>query len=185
MMWHDAHFRLVLTARQLTGNLKGPTGKLIDDGYLTYQMVTIRRLCDKDKHDDVFSLRKVLKKAKEEQPQFTQEIDQLSGRLSQCDHVCTQVNKHVAHTADPQKARNWEEWNMDMKDLENAQKAICQVAFKLDRILRWGCPSITIPVYQYYHAEDLMSWVVPEEKRDELNKSWYDNVKRVDAWRRV
>jgi hypothetical protein len=30
MMWHDAHFRLVLTARQLTGNLKGPTGKLID-----------------------------------------------------------------------------------------------------------------------------------------------------------
>jgi hypothetical protein len=31
MMWHDAHFRLVLTARHLTGKLKGPTGKLIDD----------------------------------------------------------------------------------------------------------------------------------------------------------
>jgi hypothetical protein len=155
----------------------------IDDGYLTYQMVTIRRLCGKE--DDVISLRTVLKKAREEHPQFTEQINNLSGTLSCCDHVCTQVNKHVAHTANPETARNWEEWNMDMKDLETAHKAICQVGFKLNRILHWGCPINTIPVHQYYHAEDLMLWVVPEEKREELNKSWYDNVKRVNAWRRA
>jgi hypothetical protein len=85
MMLNDAHFRLVLKARQLTGKLKGPTGKLIDDGYLTFQMVTIRRLCDQG--DDVYSLRAVLKKAKEEKPDLAKQIDQLSGSLSTCDHV--------------------------------------------------------------------------------------------------
>ena len=39
MMLNDAHFRLVLTARELTGKFNGPTAKLLQDGYLTYQMV--------------------------------------------------------------------------------------------------------------------------------------------------
>jgi hypothetical protein len=100
MMLNDAIFRLVLAARQLTGKLKGPTGKLIDDGYVTFQMVTIRRLCDND--EDVFSLRAVLKKAKEEKPNLTEQINQLSSSLGACAHVCDQVNKHVAHTANPE-----------------------------------------------------------------------------------
>jgi hypothetical protein len=35
--------------------VNGPTAKLLQDGYLTYQMVTIRRLCDID--SKVISLR--------------------------------------------------------------------------------------------------------------------------------
>jgi hypothetical protein len=124
-------------------------------------MVTIRRLCDKD--EDVFSLREVLKKAKEEQPQFTDQINRLSGTLGGCDHVCRQVNKHVAHTANPETARNWEEWKMDLKDLETAHKAICQVAIKLDRdILHWGLPNEIMPVPANDFGEDLMLWV-PEK----------------------
>jgi hypothetical protein len=38
MMLNDAHFRLVLSARRLTGKFNGPTAKLLQDGYLTYQM---------------------------------------------------------------------------------------------------------------------------------------------------
>ena len=181
MMLNDAHFRLVLTARQLTKKFSGPTAKLLQDGYLTYQMVTIRRLCDKDA--DVFSLRAVLRKAKEEQPQVTQQIDRLSGNLSKCDHVCEQVNKHVAHTANPAQSRKWVEWDMGMKDLETAHKAICQTAITLDRdILHWGLPIEIMPIPQYYFGEDLMLWV-PEQLQDKLNQSWHDNRKRVNAWK--
>jgi hypothetical protein len=62
MMLNDAHFRLVLTARRLTGKLKGPTGKLIDDGYVTFQMVTIRRLCDNDDSTDLFEASEISEK---------------------------------------------------------------------------------------------------------------------------
>ena len=58
MILNDAHFRLVLSATQLTGKFNGPTAKLLQDGYLTYQMVTIRRLCDID--SKVISLRRAL-----------------------------------------------------------------------------------------------------------------------------
>jgi hypothetical protein len=61
MMSNDAHFRLVLQARQLTKKFNGPTAKLLQDGYLTLQMVAIRRLCDK--RSDVYSLRRALMEA--------------------------------------------------------------------------------------------------------------------------
>jgi len=48
MILNDTHFRMVLSARQLTGKLDGPTAKLLQNGYLTYHMVSIRRLCDID-----------------------------------------------------------------------------------------------------------------------------------------
>ena len=42
MMLNDAHFRLVLQARQLTKKFNGPTARLLQDGHLTSQMVAIR-----------------------------------------------------------------------------------------------------------------------------------------------
>src|SRR5260370_42657390 len=100
MMLNDANFRLVQTARQLTRKFNCSTAKLIQDGYLTYQMTDIRRLCDK--RDDVFSLRNALEEAQKEKPNFKPQMDQLlRDLLSNCDHVYTQVNKHIAHTARP------------------------------------------------------------------------------------
>jgi hypothetical protein len=64
---HDverSNFRLVLSARQLTNKFNGPTAQLLQDGYLTYQMVAIRRLCDR--RDDVISLRRALMEAEKE-----------------------------------------------------------------------------------------------------------------------
>jgi hypothetical protein len=138
MMLNDAHFRLVLTARQLTGKFNGPTAKLLQDGYLTYQMVAIRRLCDK--RDDVISLRKALEEAETEKPNFKPQIDQLLGDLlSKCDHVRKQVNKHVAHTARPDKSGTIVPWDMGMKHLEDAHKAICHAAIVLNRDILKFC----------------------------------------------
>jgi hypothetical protein len=41
MMLNDAHFQMVLHARRLTKKFNGPTAKLLQDGYLVQQMVTI------------------------------------------------------------------------------------------------------------------------------------------------
>ncbi len=183
-MLNDANFRLVQTARQLTRKFNGPTAKLIQDGYLTYQMTAIRRLCDK--RDDVFSLRKALEEAEKEKPNFKPQMDQLlRDLLSKCDHVCTQVNKHIAHTARPDN--RFVPWNMGMQHLDDAHQAICHTAIILGHdILDWAdFPSAEIiPVLQDYFGEDLMLWV-PEQFQQQLNQVWYDNCKRVNAWKRL
>ena len=183
MMWNDAKFRLVLCAKRLTGKFEGLIAALFRDGYVTLQMVTIRRLCDKD--DDAISLQAVRKKAREEKPDLKQQIDQLSRCLCPCDHVRRQVNKHVAHTASPEKSLKWEKWQMRQHDLVNAHKAICQVAIHLDQILHWGCPDEIIPDLpdtQDDFLRDLMLWV-PKEMRKKLSDSWHQNRRRVNAWK--
>ncbi len=181
MMLNDASFRLVLTARQLTGKFNGPTAQLLQDGYLTYQMVAIRRLCDNDRK--VISLRRALMEAEKERPNFKPQIDQLLDSLNECDHVVEQVNNHVAHTANPQRQQNFVPWDMGMQHLEDAHKAICHAAIILDRDILQRANFVEImPVPQNYFGEDLMLWV-PEELRDKLNQAWHKNRKRVNAWR--
>jgi hypothetical protein len=183
MMLNDAHFRLVLSARQLTGKFNGPTAKLLQDGYLTYQMVTIRRLCDID--SKVISLRRALMEAAKEKPAFKAQIDQLLDSLTQCDHVCRQVDKHVAHTANPAQPYNLVPWNMGMQHLEAAHKVICQAAIVLNRdTLHWANFIEIMPVPQYYFGEDLILWV-PEQLRNSLHKAWHDNRRRVNAWLQI
>jgi hypothetical protein len=58
MMLNDAYFKLMGWARALTGEFNGPIAGLIEIGYVTSQILAIRRLCDGRK--DVISLRRVL-----------------------------------------------------------------------------------------------------------------------------
>jgi hypothetical protein len=181
MMLNDAHFRLVLTARELTGKFNGPTAKLLQDGYLTYQTVAIRRLCDK--RTDVISLRRALMEAEKEKPNFGTEINKLLDSLKACDHVCTQVNKYVAHTAKQDKSGKFVPWNIGMQHLDDSHQAICHAAITLDRDILQRANFVEImPVPQYYYGEDLMLWVL-EELRDKLNQAWHENRKRVNAWK--
>jgi hypothetical protein len=99
MMLNDAYFKLVGHARELTGKLNGPVAQLILNGYLTFQIVAIRRLCDERR--DVISLRRALLEIKAKDLALTPQIDQLLQSLDSCDHVCEQVNHHIAHTANP------------------------------------------------------------------------------------
>jgi hypothetical protein len=99
MMLDDAYFKLVGCARELTKKLNGPVAQIILDGYLTFQTVAIRRLCDPRK--DVISLRRVLVEVKAENLACFDQTDPLLQSLDSCNHVCKQVNHHIAHTANP------------------------------------------------------------------------------------
>ena len=135
MMFNDANFRLVLEARRLTKKFNGPTAKLLQDGYLTSQMVTIRRLCDK--RSDVYSLSGALMESEKERPNLKPEIDQLLESLNGCVHVCEQVNKHVAHTANPAKSRNFVEWDNGNESSGGCAKGDLQSSHHSRKRLAW------------------------------------------------
>ena len=182
MMLNDALYRTVINGRRLTKKFTGPTAKLLQDGYLTEQMITIRRLCDVRR--DVISLRRVLMQAATEQPGSKADIDRLSDSLTECDHVCDQVNSHVAHTANPQRAQNFVKWDMEMQHLEDAHKVICRAAIVLERdILRIQNRIELMPVPQYDVMEDLRLWV-PDAIVDQLYKLWHEHRKKVNSWMR-
>ena len=154
----------------------------MQDGYLTQQMITIRRLCDVRR--DVISLRRVLMQAASEQPGSKVDIDRLSDGLTECDHICSQVNSHVAHTANPQRAQNFVKWDMEMQHLEDAHKVICRAASVLERdILRIQNRIELIPVPQSDVMEDLRLWI-PDEIVDQLYKLWHEHRKKVNSWMR-
>jgi hypothetical protein len=97
--------------------------------------------------------------AEKEKPNFKSQIDQLVDSLRACDHVREQVNKHVTHTAKPDKSGAIVPWNMGMQHLEDAHKVICRAAIVLNRdILQWANLGEIMPVPQYYFGEDLMLW---------------------------
>ena len=180
MMLNDAYFRLMGRARELTGKFNGPIAQLILHGYLTFQMVTIRRLCDPGR--DVISLRRALIEVKDKSPAATDQIDQLVQSLDSCDHVCVQVNHHVAHTANPARRPNAVAWDLQMPHLIEAQKAICKVAVTLDRdLLRRNVAINLIPEPQFNIMEDFALWV-PNEAIDKLWKFWHAHKKGVNAW---
>jgi hypothetical protein len=129
MMLDDAYFKLVGHARELTGKLNGPVAQIILDGYLTFQTVAIRRLCDPRR--DVISLRRAIMEAKAHDLAATDQADLLLDRLGCCDHVCDLVNNYVAHTANPARRPNASAWNLQVPHLVEAQKAICRSPSRL------------------------------------------------------
>jgi hypothetical protein len=133
MMKNDAYFKMMGRARELTGEFKGPIARLNEIGYVTSQMLAIRRLCDYRR--DVISLRRALIEAKAKSLASAAQIDQLSDRLDSCDHICGLVNDYIAHTADPHRRPDATKWNLQREHLTKAQKAICEVANTLDRDL--------------------------------------------------
>lgn len=180
---NDAHFRLFERAREITGKFNGQVSQLIHDGYLTFQMIGIRRLCDERK--DVISLRRTLFETKRAQPSIAQPVDQLLQKLDCCDHVCDQTSQYLAHTGNPARRPNIPAWNMQMKHLTEARKAICTVAVILDKdLLRRTTFAEIFPVPQFDIMEDLRLWV-PEEDIKRLYKFWHAHVKSVNEWGRL
>ena len=180
---NDAHFRLFEQARVITAKFNGQVSQLIHTGYLTFQMIAIRRLCDDRR--DVISLHRVLLETKREQPAIAQQVDQLLQELDSCNHVCEQTSQYIAHTANPARRPNVPAWNMQMKHLTDARKAICTVAVILDKELLQR-PSFTeiFPVPQFDIMEDLRLWV-PEDAIQQLYKFWHAHVRSVNEWGRL
>ncbi len=180
MMFHDALFKLLDYARKLTGGFNGPIGWLIDVEYVVYQLTTIRKQCDSRR--DVISLRRLLKEAKAKglAPKI---IDELSLKLNRCDHVCYMVNNYVAHTADPLRRPNLSQWDLQIVQVTEAQKAVCEVAVTLDRdLLQRKTPGAIIPVPQQNDiVQEFTSWV-PQDRIQKLRDYWHTHRRTVNAW---
>ena len=128
--------------------------RLIEMGYVTWQTVAIRRLCDQKR--GVISLRRLLIEATNHSPL----IEELSGQLDDCEHVVELVNNHVAHAANPDRRPNAAQWSLQAEQLIRAQRAICEVAVKLDRnVLRRKTFVKIIPVPQFDIMQEFRSWV--------------------------
>jgi hypothetical protein len=98
--------------------------------------------------------------------------------------VSRSTSTHIAHAVNPDKSRNFVEWDMGMKHLEDAHKAICGAAVTLERdILHTYNRNVIIPVYLGDMLKDLRLWV-PEEFIDKLNQFWHDHRKEVNSWMR-
>jgi hypothetical protein len=180
MMLNDAYFKLMGRARELTGEFNGPIASLIESGYVTSQVVAIRRLCDSRK--DVISLRRALLECKAKQLVPITTIDRLLGRLDHCGHVCELVNNHVAHTANPLRRPEVSDWKLQVGQLADAQRAICEVAITLDRDLlnRKNYVKI-VPVPQFDIMQEFGCWV-PDETIKALWDFWHAYVDLVNAW---
>jgi hypothetical protein len=180
MMLNDAYFKLMGRARALTGEFNGPIAGLIEVGYVTSQTLSIRRLCDGGR--DVISIRRSLLEARSKNLAPADRIRQLSDRLDSCDHVCELVNNYIAHTANPLRRPNLSDWNLQVRHLTEAQKAICEVAVTLDRdLLRRKNYVKLIPVPQFDIMQEFRRWV-PDTAIKELWEFWHNHNDEVNAW---
>jgi hypothetical protein len=180
MMLNDAYFKLMGRARELTGQFNGPIASLIESGYVTSQVVAIRRLCDGRK--DVISLRRVLLECKVKRLALTTTIDNLLDRLDHCGDVCVLVNDHVAHTANPLRRPQASKWKLQVGQLADAQRAICEVAIMLDRdLLKRKSLVNVVRVPQFDIMEEFRCWV-PEEAIKDLWDFWHAHSRSVNAW---
>jgi len=179
MMLHDAYFKLFGHAREITGQFNGQVASLMESGYITFQTVAIRRLCDNRR--DVISLKRLVTEA-EADHSHDGRIKKLLQQLDDCDHVVSLVNNYVGHTANPEIRRDVAQWNLQVGHLTDAQKAVCEVALKFDRdLLRRQNRVRIIPVDQRNIMQDFTSWV-PDDGIKKLFEFWHAHTDAVNAW---
>ena len=175
MMLNDAYFKLMGRARELTGEFNGLIAGLIETGYVTSQAIAIRRLCDKDNRS--ISLRRALDEAESANIGLNDKIKELLDRLAPCNYICNLVNKYVAHTDQTPP-----DWNLQVTHLTDAQKALCQVAIALDRVLPNPKNYVKlIPVPQFDIMQEFRSWV-PKDNIQELWQFWHAHNDAVNTW---
>jgi hypothetical protein len=181
MLVQDAYFKLTGYARQLTGTFSGALAELIHAGYLTFQMVAIRRLCDNRR--DVISLRRVLEEAKKINPAVAVKASDLAQKLDACQTVSDLVDNYIAHTGNPQRRLNMPAWSLTEQRLTEAQKSLCQVAMILARDLLHRDYVEVMPVVQSGDImEDFRLWVSPGDIQ-KLWDFWHARRATVNSWR--
>gem|GEM_PF-2380611 len=180
MLLHDCFFKLMGRARELTGEFSGPIGWHIEVGYVTWQAMAIRRLCDRRR--DVISLARLLVEAKSKNIVQKPQIDELFAKLKCCDDVCNMANNYIAHTGDPRRRQNLSEWKLLADHLTEARKAICEVVVTLDHdLLKRTNPFEIMPVPQYNFTQEFESWVGAGDIQ-KLHKYFHEYRRAVNAW---
>lgn len=172
LMLNDAYFKLVRYVHELTQIYIDPVGNLVVNGYVTFQMIGIRRLCDNKR--DVISLRRSLTETDIANKQT------LLKRLDDCSDICDRTSDHIAHTGNPARRPKISDWNLTDDDLTNAHKAICEVACALEcaRTNSRGFVVI-IPVVQTLNMTEFR---LSNEDTRKLWDFWHAHNDAVNAW---
>jgi hypothetical protein len=181
MLMQDAYFQLTSHARVLTRKFNGVVASLVYMGYITSQIVAIRRLCDN--RGDVISLRRVLEESKKTNPVVAAKAGYLSEKLESCRKISDLVGNYIAHTGNPHRRPNMPAWLLREPELTEARKAICEVAMILARDLLRRDYVELMPVSQSGDLmEDFRLWVPPADIQ-KLWDFWHHHRATVNGWR--
>jgi hypothetical protein len=173
LMLNDAYFKLIRYVFEITQKYIDPIGYLVVNGYVTFQLMGIRRLCDVRK--DGISLRRLLI----ETPTIPNQQPLLK-KLDACNAICDLASDHIAHTGNPARRPKITDWNLSDADLTNAQKAVCEVAIALDRTgpNRKGYVKI-IPVA---NTLNMLEFNLSAADTKKLWEFWHAHNDAVNAW---
>jgi hypothetical protein len=185
-MDNDAYFRLWLKAQEMAAIPYGPIAQTIINSYVAYQLAAVRRICDRRRQDDVISLPKILQLIRAEQPYREPIIDSLTSRLkTECDELYDLATQYIAHNADPEKTRNWREWQLTSAKIMMTHKAICEVAIIIERdLLSIAQRANVVHVYQGDYLAEVKPWV-SEDKLKTLKEFWHNHNDAVNQWVQV
>jgi len=181
LMGSDAYFRLWVKAQEAANTPHGPISQVIISNYVSFQLAGIRRLCDTRR--DVIALPKLLNRIKRDQPYRATAIGHLLSRLdTECGELCRLATLYIAHSADPDMAKNWKAWKLTSAQLTTTHKAICEVAIIIERdLLQITQRTSLIRVFQGDYLAEVKSYV-PEDQLPALREFWHAHNDMVNKW---
>jgi hypothetical protein len=171
LLLNDAYFKLVRPVFPQSDRGIDPLHFLVLNGYITFQLMGIRRLCD-NRHDAISMRRLLVETNVAEKPILLAQLDA-------CNDVCDRASDHIAHTGNPGRRPRFADWHLTEEDLTNAYKAICQVTMTLDRCRSKPrnytkiFPSVGLNMQQFNLS--------PAETR-KLWDFWHANADTVNSW---
>ena len=171
LLLNDAYFKLVRQVSQQTDKYIDPLGFLVLNGYITFQLMGIRRLCDNRR--DAISMRRLLVETNvADQPKLLAQLDA-------CNEVCDRASDHIAHTGNPARRPRFSDWHLTEEELTNAHKAICQVTMALDR-----CRSKPRNYAKIFPSVglDMRQFFLSPAETQKLWDFWYANADEVNSW---
>lgn len=185
MMHHDAYFKVWLKAMEFAGVPYGPIAQTIVNGYITYQLAAIRRICDRRTRDDIIALPKLLRLIAEDLPQTKSIADQLIAQLKgDCGELYQLATKYIAHNADPADP-NRQAWMVTSDKVAHAQQAICEVGIQIERdLLSLAHRVAIVPVPQFDNLAEVKAFV-PAGRLNDLQDFWHDYNTRINTWAQV
>lgn len=171
LLLSDAYLKLIRHVYQKSGKYIDPVGFLVINGYITFQLMAIRRLCDNRR--DAISVRRLLLEAN------VAEKPPLLAQLDACNEVCDRARDYVAHTGNPARRPRFADWHLTEEDLTNAHKAICQVTMTLDR-----CRTKPRNYSKIFPSVglDMRQFNLSPADTQKLWDFWHANADTVNSW---
>jgi len=170
MLWNDTVFRTINEARKLTAKegskeigFNGPLLELFDQGYVTTQVMAIRRLTDPTFYDP--------KRAVISLPRLVDDMRQYGDLITRENYICFDglAFEGVTHE---KEGINWMHWNRMHENFDKLSGVSKTKRQRTDKIH----PNIFNPL------KNLDKPMVSKEHLSNLHSYWHDRVKEVGSW---